>query len=256
MKPIGKTGPASRSTRSRYESVSQFVDLANLLPAGDLPTPAQLHELQRVRATDQERWRDAEKELDSILTPMWKKALRRFPARAADGIDKVGRRLVVLLRRPEGLPWATIYAAELYTAAWVVRAALRQIATATATPGRKLKVDVHLPAAVPLLQIEPDGKIFVVMDLYRDFLLPALHRFGGNRLRTCTWCGILFIARREKQPTCTPQHGNAWRQQNWRAQQPGYHKRQKREDRRLMALNALISSTVSEEQSPMFLEEE
>jgi hypothetical protein len=229
-------GQAERRLPAEYDCLAALVRLAGLL-YGRAHTARQTRQAYQDYFTNMVRLNDpaaddethdvAEEELESSRSlwiklgePIWRDALTEFPLRGVPGA-------VALRGTGKGVLIKFEDAGELLEAALAVDECLRFVAKKAAEKAR-LPFTLPLSAFVaPRIQIMPDGHSRIAQDLLHDAILPALAaEISGDRrqpdgpdvrrLKICTVCDRLFVAKRHDQTSCSGQCANTHRQRRFR----------------------------------------
>jgi hypothetical protein len=239
---------SNRDVGKRYADLAQFVALAGLLRA-DIKWPEPQTLAPNPMLTDLKNSQSPEivaqafdleiealRIRDQILDPMWRAACAVLAPRPGDALDPSYSPAaidVAVIRRPNGPPYVFNDASDLYAAAYAVRQALTLLANRDAHPRGPI-VSLNLPATPVHVQIMRDGTMAAALDLFRDFLMPALDGRDVDRLRLCPveGCGKVFIARRSDQFGCSHQHALIVRAKKFRDKNPSYYDAKERKQRR------------------------
>ena len=200
---------AARQTRQAYQDFVRYLVCLN--------DPAADPEIREVAKEELEPSRSLWIKLGE---PIWKDALREFPLPGVpDAVALPGTGKGVLIKFED--------TGELLEAALAVDECLRFVANRAAEKGR-LPFTLPLSAFVaPRIQIMPDGQSRIARDLLHDAILPALavevsrdsrqpHGPDVRRLKICTVCDRLFVAKRHDQTSCSAQCANTHRQRCFR----------------------------------------
>jgi hypothetical protein len=228
--------PAERRLPAEYDCLAALVRLAGLLygradAARQTRQAYQDYFTNMVRlndlAADDETHDVAEEELESSRSlwiklgePIWRDALTEFPLRGVPGV-------VALPGTGKGVLIKFEDTGELLEAALAVDECLRFVANKAA---EKAPLPFTLPLSAfvaPRIQIMPDGQSRIARDLLHDAILPALavevsrdsrqpHGPDVRRLKICTVCDRLFVAKRHDQTSCSGQCANTHRQRRFR----------------------------------------
>lgn len=200
---------AARQTRQAYQDY-----VTKMVPLDDPVTHPKTHDLE-------------EEELESSRSlwielgkPIWNDALRDFPLYGVpDAVALPGTGEGALIKFQD--------AGELIEAVLAVDECLRFVANKAA---EKARLPFTLPQSAfvaPRIQIMPDGHSRIAQDLLHDAILPALAvEISGDRrqpdgpdvrrLKICTVCDRLFVAKRHDQTSCSGQCANTHRQRCFR----------------------------------------
>jgi CGNR zinc finger len=206
-----------RFCRKRYARLEAFIDLANLAPATDQPE-------EREQA--------------------WRAAYKLFGPRPTDPPEiraQIGEAEMVLIRGDNpNWPYPLASSAVLCEAARAVHQALY---TLVSTAPGTLPVSLSLPAAPLCIQVMPNGAMLPGLDLFRDFLLPALRERDVSRIKICSasGCGRLFLATRKNRAVCSAICGERLKAAAFRKDHPNYYSRAERKKRKRRAARRRLS---------------
>jgi hypothetical protein len=176
-----------------------FIDFANLLgPAEELPEPSTFQSAGKDRM---------------LLERLVAKVAQEFPVpiesirddkpdrerEPYQGLAEVG-----CLPLGDGPPvYWPLLRENLYVLFYSIRETLRLIATRRPI---QANVCVQLLIFEPLsraLEVESDGRVRLMHDLYQDVFLEALQRLDARRIRICPICGQLYWAWRRDKGACS-----------------------------------------------------